>query len=78
MTITTEQAIALAREVGATWQSVETPVASYEYSVISSETLTALCNAVRNKTLLEAAEYGEQWTVPMVTVNELRQMADEC
>lgn len=76
MTITTKQAIALAREVGATvaCQFGE----HYEFD-ISSEELTAFANAVRKQTLLEAAEFVDTQGLAgrdrMMCVYQLRWMA---
>ena len=73
MTITTEQAIVLAQEVGA-------PTYIKAHSVaLSNDQLTALCNMVREQTLLEAAD--EFQTESMYgfadTIEFLRRMAGE-
>lgn len=79
--ITTEQAIQMAREVGA----VEMQPFDYgdqkDRFIVFHDQLTALCNLVRRKTLLEAAEYfgrafdGEEIRCGRV-MNELEWMAE--
>ena len=79
--ITTDQAIALAREVGAT-VSVGN-VSDTNYITLKDEELTALCNAVRKQTLLEAAEWFDKDagchgmdSVQTVAAVNLRRMAE--
>ncbi len=70
MTYTTEQAIALAREVGAA-VDYHRPTDMTAYTLWEEE-LTALCNKVRKKTLLEAADELQKCRIEF-----LRRMAGE-
>lgn len=76
MTYTTDQAIALAREVGVAIRG------HYDESGATPEELTALCNKVRTQTLLEAADTFDntQWfdlDDAGIVAEKLRRMAGE-
>ena len=68
--ITQDEAIALAQEVGA----------NYWNHGMNADQLTALCNAVRKQTLLEAAEWfddGYEYSAANNIARDLRRMAGE-
>ena len=73
MTYTTADVIEKAREVGASIDYEDK-----DLHLISTESITALCNKARTQTLLEAAEYvSRNLMSPREYAEKLRRMAGE-
>ncbi len=77
MTITTDQAIALAQKVGALMIKDGHSMTPTFTVGLSHKKLTALCNKVREQTLLEAADQVRFDDDGTESARNLRRMAEE-